>query len=151
MELKKSPPSCSLPLGRETSGRQISGIELPRDVFPLFWVCRSLYFTYSISSNLRETNPKESHLRVFSDASEKAYAAVYLVCNYHSGPPTSSLIAAKSRVSPIKAATIPRLELAGAALSTRVSRRITHVLSVATITFWTDSTNVVILDSQPKP
>ena len=78
---------------------------------------------FTIPRCLRQPNPKTIDLHVFSDASENAYAtAAYLVCHYHTeAPPTSCLIAAKSRVSPIKATTIPRLELMGAVLSTRVA------------------------------
>ena len=57
---------------------------------------------------------------MFSDASIDAYAAAaYLVCRYPSSKPTSRLIASKSRITPLKATTIPRLELMGAVLSTR--------------------------------
>ena len=100
---------------------------------------------FTIPRCLRKPNPKEIDLHVFSDASEKAYATVaYLVCHYPSEIlPTSCLIAAKSRVAPVKAITIPRLELMGAFLSTRVAKAIVQVLSVATTTFWTDSTNVL--------
>ncbi|CAB4024702.1 Hypothetical predicted protein [Paramuricea clavata] len=69
--------------------------------------------------------------------------AAYLMSHYPSTPPTSCLIAAKSCVPPIKATTIPRLELMGAVLSTQVVKSITQILSVATVTFWTDSTNVL--------
>ena len=95
---------------------------------------------------LRQTNPTSIYLHVFLDSSEKAYATVaYLVCNYGTdGAATSCIIMAKSRVSPIKVVTIPRLELMGAVLSTRIA---TNILRVATnvekTTYWTDSTNVL--------
>ena len=51
---------------------------------------------------------------------------------------------AKSRVSPIKAVTIPRLELMGAVLSTRIAMNILRVVTnVVKTTYWTDSTNVL--------
>ena len=51
-------------------------------------------------------------LHGFCDASQKAYGAcIYLRSIQKSGKITSFLIASKSRVSPIKAQTIPRLEL----------------------------------------
>jgi hypothetical protein len=95
---------------------------------------------------LRRANPKAIYLHVFSDSSEKAYATVaYLVCYYDAGSAvTSCIIMAKSRVSPIKAVTIPRLELMGAVLSTRLAKSILKVLpNVARTTYWTDSTNVL--------
>ena len=48
-----------------------------------------------------------------------------------------------SRVSPIKAVTIPRLELMGGILSARLARNIKKTLTVGKTTFWTDSTNVL--------
>ena len=51
----------------------------------------------------------------FSDASERAYAAVvYLRSVYRSGNISVSLVASKTRVAPLKKQTIPRLELLGA-------------------------------------
>ena len=49
----------------------------------------------------------------------------------------------ESRVSPIKAVTIPRLELMGGILSARLARNIGKTLTVGKTTFWTDSTNVL--------
>ena len=95
---------------------------------------------------LRQTNRTSIYLHVFSDSSEKAYATVvYLVCHYGTdGAVTSCIIMAKSRVSPIKAVTIPRLEWMGAVLSTRIATNIlTVVTNVVKTTYWTDSTNVL--------
>ena len=46
------------------------------------------------------------------------------------------------RVSPVKAMTIPRLELMGAVLSSRLAQNILKVISVDRTIFWTDSENV---------
>ena len=54
----------------------------------------------------------------------------------------SRLIASKCRVSPVKAMTIPRLELMGAILSSRLAQNILKVISVDRTIFWTDSENV---------
>ena len=54
-------------------------------------------------------------LHGFSDASERAYAAVvYIRSTYSDGQVEVRLVASKSRVAPIKRQTIPRLELLGA-------------------------------------
>ena len=93
---------------------------------------------------LRNALPTSIQLHMFSDASKAAYAAVaYLVCKYVNHPPTSRLIASKCRVAPEKAMTIPRLELMGAVLATRLAKNLVKVLTVESITFWVDSTNVL--------
>ena len=92
---------------------------------------------------LRRQNPVDIELHLFSDASNDAFASVaYLVCRYQDSRPSSCLIASKCRVSPVKAMTIPRLELMGAVLSTRVAQNIWKVITVDSTTFWTDSENV---------
>ena len=111
------------------------------------WVSELAELSYvQIPHCLRQTNPTSIYLHVFSDSSEKAYATVtYLVCHYGTdGAVTSCIIMAKSRVSPIKAVTIPRLELMGAVLSTRIATSILRVVTnVVKTTYWTDSTNVL--------
>lgn len=89
-------------------------------------------------------HPTEVELHVFSDASKDAYAAAaYLVCQYENNPTSCHLITSKSRVAPLKAMTIPRLELMGAVLATRLANSILKTLTVDKTSFWTDSTNVL--------
>ena len=79
---------------------------------------------FEIPRSLRLPNPTKSWLHTFSDASKDAYAAAsYLVCEYDDNPPppTARLIASKTRVAPLKAVTMPRLEVMGAILATRLS------------------------------
>ena len=53
----------------------------------------------------------------FSDASQRAYAAiVYLRTLYSDGEVSMCLVASKSRVAPMKEQTIPRLKLLGATI-----------------------------------
>jgi hypothetical protein len=92
---------------------------------------------------LRLANPNKMELHLFSDASKDAYASVaYLVCQYEDDSPTSRLVASKCRVAPTKAMTIPRLELMGAILSSRLAQSLLKVLTVDRVIFWTDSENV---------
>lgn len=92
---------------------------------------------------LRRAYPENIELHLFSDASNDAFASVaYLVCRYQDSSPSSRLIASKCRVSPVKAMTIPRLELMGAILSSRLAQNILKVISVDRTIFWTDSENV---------
>ena len=61
----------------------------------------------------------------FSDASENAYACcVYIVCRDESDVTSSSLLASKTRVAPLKKNSIPRLELLGALILSRLIKRV---------------------------
>ena len=62
-------------------------------------------------------------LYYFSDASDKGYGqAKYTRLVNTAGKVHCSLVIAKSQVAPIKYISIPRLELAAAVLSTKISR-----------------------------
>ena len=85
-------------------------------------------------------------LHTFTDASEKAYAAaVYSRHESLDGRVTVRLIASKTRLSPLKAVSIPRLELMGAIIGLRLARQVCSVMNVllGTVTFWVDSLNVI--------
>ena len=100
---------------------------------------------------------KESHiismeLHGFCDASELAYAAVVYVRLTTTLNTQVSLVISKTKVSPIKRLTIPRLELCGACLLAQLH----HVRQVLDVPLsqtyaWTDSTIVLNwLDGSPK-
>ncbi|GFS74786.1 integrase catalytic domain-containing protein [Trichonephila clavipes] len=79
----------------------------------------------------------------FSDASERAYAAVvYIKCFNESGQSQTRLLCSKSRVAPLKTLTIPRLELSAALLLSRLVKKVVPILqlSIHKIWMWTDST-----------
>ncbi|XP_055388039.1 uncharacterized protein LOC129616439 [Condylostylus longicornis] len=82
-------------------------------------------------------------LHGFCDASIKAYAAVvHLVVTNKSGSRQISLVAAKSKVAPIKTISLPRLELSGAALLAKLTRPMICVLKImnwSEVRAWTDS------------
>ncbi|UYV69365.1 hypothetical protein LAZ67_6003331 [Cordylochernes scorpioides] len=88
---------------------------------------------------------QDIQLHGFSDASEDAYAAaVYIRINGSDGI-RANLVAAKTRLAPVRRISIPRLELCAAVLLTRL---ITHILTVmrldlGTIVCWTDATIVL--------
>ena len=95
-----------------------------------------------------------AQLHYFSDASEIAYGAVsYLrLVNAH-GDVHCSFITGKSRLSPLKPVTIPRLELSAAVLSTRLDAMIQDELEIPVddSIFWTDSTCVIrYLENEEK-
>ena len=70
-------------------------------------------------------------IHTFSDASEKAYAAASYVCHeYEDGAVSTRLVAAMSRLAPLKTMSIPRLELIGALTGLRLTLKICVALGV---------------------
>ncbi|CAG9137809.1 unnamed protein product [Plutella xylostella] len=91
-------------------------------------------------------SPVQIELHSFSDASMLAYGAcVYLRSVNVSGQVVVRLLCAKSRVSPIKQSTIPRLELCGALLAARLCQAVVESLrlSFTRLVHWCDSTVVL--------
>ena len=65
---------------------------------------------------------KDFKLHTFTDASGKAYtAAVYARLEYKDDSTTTQLVAPKTRLAPLKAISIPRLELMGALIGLRLA------------------------------
>ena len=93
-------------------------------------------------------------LHGFSDASEKAYAAVvYVRSTYTDHSPFISLVTAKTEVASLKPLTIPRLELCGAALLSKLLTTVSQALKIppADVHAWSDSTIVLSwLDGNPR-
>ena len=85
-------------------------------------------------------------LHTFVDASENAYGAVtYARYSYQDGSISTNIVAAKTRVAPSKALSIPRLEFMGALIGVRLSTRISSVmgLKMNQLVYWSDSLNVL--------
>ena len=109
---------------------QLSGVSVPR-----------CYFS-------RRSKAREHQLHGFSDASEKAYAAVvYLRTKYDDEHVDVNLVASKTRVAPIKQQTIPRLELLGATILARlvesISSSLMPTLGKLEKFYWVDSSAVL--------
>lgn len=105
--------------------RQISHVKIPR----------------GIKNKLDEPNA-QVELHLFSDASEIGYGAVaYARVSYLNEPPYCILLYSKSRVAPIKPVTVPRLEMAAAVLSVRLSEVLQRSLPnfFCEVNFHTDS------------
>ena len=89
----------------------------------------------------------EYNLHGFCDASEKAYCAVFYLVYRKGNRYESNLIASKSRVAPVKKLTIPRLELMGALIMTRLMNTVKAALatqiSFNSFWYWSDSTIVL--------
>lgn len=88
---------------------------------------------------------KKTSIHTFTDASEKAYTTViYGRYEYEDGSVSSRLITAKTRLVPLKAIAIPRLELMGALIGVRLAKQICASMEIdpEKTTYWIDSLNV---------
>ncbi|KAA3671009.1 uncharacterized protein DEA37_0007414, partial [Paragonimus westermani] len=87
-----------------------------------------------------------AQLHVFSDASETGYGAVtYARLSPKAGQPYCTLVIAKSRVTPMKTVTIPRLELNVAVLAVKNEKLVSTSLRTTfeSVTYWADSAVVL--------
>ncbi|XP_017469386.1 PREDICTED: uncharacterized protein LOC108361296 [Rhagoletis zephyria] len=96
--------------------------------------------------HLNFTDPStQIQLHIFVDASELAYAAVayWRIC--HANEVEIVFIVGKSRCSPLKPLSIPRLELQSAVLGTKIKSVIlgSHTVQPDKIVFWSDSKTVI--------
>ena len=86
----------------------------------------------------------ETELLGFSDANLQSYGAcVYIKVVSNSGVSSVHLIASKSRLAPIKGTTIPRLELLGNVLLSRlmasVKNALSKIINISNNFHWPDS------------
>lgn len=105
--------------------------DIPKLIFP-----RWIHFT------------SKDHLEIhgFSDASQSAICAtVYTRTTSKEGCVETHLICSKTKVAPLKKMTIPRLELSGAVLLTKLVSRVLRILECQQIPIflWTDSSIVL--------
>ncbi|GFT41440.1 uncharacterized protein NPIL_70861, partial [Nephila pilipes] len=84
-------------------------------------------------------------IHTFCDASQFAYAAAVFVRIEYSGVVHVNLLAAKSRVAPVKTVTIPRLELLAATVGARLCRSVLNPFQWDNVKqhYWSDSTTVL--------
>ena len=106
----------------------------------------------SIPRCLNPTNQPEIEIHIFADASEEAYGAVAYARTVSENTIYSRIIAAKSKIAPIKCKSIPRLELMAACLGVALGEKITWALEqdLTKITFWSDSVDVLWWITQPS-
>ena len=96
----------------------------------------------------KEELPVKHELHGFSDASNKAFAAVvYLRTEHANGDIEINSMASKTRVAPIKRQSIPRLELLGATILARLVKSVKEAMSSlktpAEVFLWSDSYTVL--------
>ena len=100
---------------------ELSNITIPRAYFPIL------------------SDKVIDHLYVFADASTKAYGAIVYLCSDNN----ISFVMSKSRVAPIKALTLPKLELMAAVTATKVAKLVQAAISASQhlipVHLWTDS------------
>ena len=83
---------------------------------------------------------KQAQMHHFCDASEHGYDSVsYLRLTNKAGEIHVALVLGKSRVTPLKQITIPRLELASATLAARMDRLLRSELRTQNSASWTQS------------
>lgn len=87
-----------------------------------------------------------SEIHGFADASERAYGCSIYVRTLVHGVYETTLLIAKSKVSPVKRQSIPRLELCAALLLCRTWNKFRHKLEnyVGGVYFWSDSKTVLM-------
>ncbi|KAK2558628.1 hypothetical protein P5673_018821 [Acropora cervicornis] len=88
----------------------------------------------------------DSQLHVFMDASQEAYGAVaYLRHEYQSGTVTTRLVMSKAKVTPLKAISVPRLELMAAIVGLQIAETAFQNLGIPKEKwiFWSDSLDVL--------
>lgn len=91
---------------------------------------------------------KNIQLHAFCDGSTVAYAAnVYIRLEYFDGTIFTHLLVAKTKVTPLKPLTIPRIELSGAVLATKLMSWVKQHLRIYSTDiktyFWSDATIVL--------
>ncbi|XP_065093209.1 uncharacterized protein LOC135713919 [Ochlerotatus camptorhynchus] len=99
------------------------------------------YFEAATSSTY-----ENAQLHVFVDASPAAYCCVvYLRVMDSEGNGQCSLVAAKAKVAPLKPMSIPRLELQGCVLGTRMLKFVqeNHTIPITKRYLWTDNTTAL--------
>lgn len=96
--------------------------------------------------------PTDIELHGFADASEKAYGcSLYIRSTNAHGTTTVKLLCSRSRVAPVKKVTLPRLELLGAELLSKLLQKTVPILNlkIDRTFLWTDSTIVLAWIASP--
>ncbi|GBN63846.1 hypothetical protein AVEN_189515-1 [Araneus ventricosus] len=95
--------------------------------------------------NATEENLQKCTLHTFCDASKEAFAAVVFLRLEEDGSVKLSLLATKSRISPLRGSTVPRMELLAALVGARLTNSVIEALTWKEVKcyYWSDSTTVL--------
>ncbi|GFU22113.1 uncharacterized protein TNCV_4300911 [Trichonephila clavipes] len=97
------------------------------------------YFPYPLDKG------KDLQLHIFCDASPRAFGAVTYFCYVTTNDDVyTSFITAKSRVSPLKKLTLPRLELLGAVLASRILKLTSNFKSIISKFFLLSDSSIAL-------
>lgn len=112
-----------------------------------------LEFSWAYAPSHMDTFTSTRELRIFCDASERAYGAVgYMrICDDQQQVQVSRLVLARSRVAPRKQLSMPHLELSAVLTGAQLADVLLTELTVPIkqITLWSESTGlnpVIVLD-----
>ena len=95
--------------------------------------------------HVRPEDLSDLQLHVFTDASEQAYGCAAYLRSVSEGKVRCTLVMARSKVAPLKAMSIPRMELQAAVLGSRLMDSVctNHSLKITKRYLWTDSSTVL--------
>ncbi|XP_055589164.1 uncharacterized protein LOC129741453 [Uranotaenia lowii] len=95
--------------------------------------------------NTTSESLKTLQLHTFVDASEAAYSCVVYARIVDRGIPKCAIVAAKTKVAPLKPLSIPRLELQAAVEGSRLTQKLVEALTLPVNQrfLWSDSTTVL--------
>ena len=89
---------------------------------------------------------------MFCDASKQAFNTSVYIKSFYDNNVYINLVISKTRVTPLKAKSIPRLELMGATIAVRIGVRVANLLKYnpKSIIYWSDSLNVLYWVTKPS-
>ncbi|XP_050305066.1 uncharacterized protein LOC126742465 [Anthonomus grandis grandis] len=123
--------------------------ELPKSVYDQWWeFYEDLPHLNNILISRQAIHPYSIKIEMhgFCDSSEKAYGACLFLRSVSSnGEMNAHILCAKSKVAPLKSITLPRLELCGALLLSRLITKTKNALNmdIDSVWCWSDSTIVL--------
>ncbi|GFY19650.1 integrase catalytic domain-containing protein [Trichonephila clavipes] len=122
--------------------------ELPKDItekFKKWFKNLHLLKLVEIPRYMSMNNCVSINLHIFCDASKLSYATAIFLKSESESQVSVQLVLAKSRIAPLKAMSIPKLELMACIIGVRLTDMVKKALSIKYIEeyYWADSTSVL--------